>query len=103
MANNDNVDFPRLSRKETLVLEMLVGSARELFGLEMVDNSKGELKRGTVYVTLKRMEDKGLIESRTEARADGEIGIPRRLYRITGHGERVLAAMRAAHAMVFAV
>ena len=100
---SDQTDFLRTSAKETLILEMLVASARELFGLEMVEASKGELKRGTIYVTLKRMEDKGLIESRTEARAVGEIGIPRRLYKITGHGERVLAAMRAAHAIVFAV
>ena len=99
---NDKDNFPRLARKETLILEMLMASAREIFGLEMVEASKGELKRGTVYVTLKRMEDKGLITSRTEARAQGEIGIPRRLYKITGHGERVLAAMRAAHAIVFA-
>jgi PadR family transcriptional regulator, regulatory protein PadR len=103
MQNNDKMDFPRLSRKESLILEMLVSSTCEIFGLEMVKASKGALKRGTVYVTLKRMEDKGLIESRTEARTGGEIGIPRRLYRITGHGQRVLAAMKAAQTMVFAV
>ena len=103
MQNNDQLDFPRLSRKESLILEMLVSSTSEIFGLEMVQASKGELKRGTVYVTLKRMEDKGLIESRTEARTGGEIGIPRRLYRITGHGKRVLAVMNTARDVVFAV
>jgi PadR family transcriptional regulator, regulatory protein PadR len=103
MQNNDKLDFPRLSRKESLILEMLVSSTREIFGLEMVQASAGELKRGTVYVTLKRMEDKGLIESRTEARTGGEIGIPRRLYRVTGHGKRVLEAMNTARDVVFAV
>ncbi len=103
MAQNSNMEFPRLSMKETLILEMLIASSKEIFGLEMVQASEGELKRGTVYVTLKRMEDRGLIESRTEARAGGEIGIPRRLYKITGHGERVLAALRTARAVVFAV
>jgi DNA-binding PadR family transcriptional regulator len=103
MMNKGKVDFPRLSRKEALILEMLVAETREIFGLEMVKASNRELKRGTVYVTLKRMEDKGLIESRIEARSNGEIGIPRRLYKVTGHGYRVLAAMRAAQEMVFAV
>ena len=103
MANNDINEFPRLSRKESIILEMLVSSTREVFGLEMVESSKGELKRGTVYVTLKRMEDKGLIESRTEARPTGEIGIPRRLYRITGHGQRVLSAMKTAQNIILAV
>ena len=103
MANSENEEFPWLSQKEALILEMLVGSAHELYGLQMVDGSQGKLKRGTIYVALQRMEEKGLIESRTEARPDGENGIPRRLYKITGHGQRVLAAMKSAHAMVFAV
>jgi PadR family transcriptional regulator PadR len=85
-------DLPSLSRKEALILEMLVGGGRELYGLEMVDTSNGELKRGTVYVTLQRLQEKGLIESRQEARTAPEIGIPRRLYKITSNGERVFKA-----------
>ena len=102
MANSEKVEFPWLSPKEALVLEMLVASARELYGLQMVEESHGTLKRGTIYVSLQRMEEKGLITSRTEARPEGEVGIPRRLYKITGHGQRVLDAMKSAHAMVFA-
>jgi PadR family transcriptional regulator PadR len=93
--------FPRLSRKEALILEMLIEKLGELFGLEMVEASNGNLKRGTVYVTLQRMEEKGLIESRKEARPEGELGIPRRLYKITGHGQRVLAAREAAQSILF--
>jgi hypothetical protein len=47
IASND--EFPRLSRKETLILEMLLGKG-EMFGLEMVEASAGGLKRGTIYV-----------------------------------------------------
>ena len=51
-----------VSRKELLVLELLVGN-KQLYGLQLVAASKGRLKRGTVYVTLGRMEDKGYIAS----------------------------------------
>jgi PadR family transcriptional regulator PadR len=93
-------DIPSLSRKEALILEMLAGGGRELYGLEMVNASNGELKRGTVYVTLQRMAEKGLIDSRQEARTAPEIGIARRLYSITGYGQRVLSAYQAAHSIL---
>ena len=83
-----NNEFPRLSRKEFLILGMLIGRG-EMFGLEMVETSEGELKRGTIYVTLQRMGNKGYIESREEPRSMPEIGIPRRKYLATGLGERV--------------
>lgn len=85
MSNNN---FPKLSPKEMLILEMLIGKG-EMFGLEMVENANGELKRGTIYVTLQRMGDKGYIESREEPRSMPEIGIPRRKYLATGLGEKV--------------
>jgi len=88
MNDSKNNEFPKLSRKEFLVLGMLIGRG-EMFGLEMVEASEGELKRGTIYVTLGRMSDKGYIESREEPRSMPEIGIPRRKYRTTGLGERV--------------
>jgi DNA-binding PadR family transcriptional regulator len=67
-----------------------------MFGLELVDKSDGALKRGTVYVTLGRMEDKGLVGSRTEARSEGAIGLPRRLYHATSYGLRTLEALETA-------
>ena len=80
-------EFPRLSRKEMLILEMLI-SKGEMFGLEMVEASLGEVKRGTIYVTLQRMNSKGFIDSREEPREFPEIGIPRRKYAATGLGEK---------------
>ena len=88
------MDVPKLSGRERLILELL--SADEMFGLQLVEQSKGALKRGTVYVTLGRMQDKGYVESRTEKQAAGAIGLPRRLYRPTAYGLRVLAAWEAA-------
>lgn len=88
------MDLPRLSSTEHLILELLAGE--EMFGLQLVEQSKGGLKRGTVYVTLGRMQDKGYVESRTEERPAGAIGLPRRLYKPTAHGLRVLKAWEAA-------
>jgi PadR family transcriptional regulator, regulatory protein PadR len=90
-------DLPSLSKKEQLILGLLLGDGvRERFGLEMVEASGGKLKRGTIYVTLQRMEEKGFIESRQEERTAPEIGIPRRLYKATGHGQRVFNAYQLA-------
>jgi PadR family transcriptional regulator, regulatory protein PadR len=81
---------PRLSTTERLILDLLRES--EQFGLQLVDRSEGALKRGTVYVTLGRMQDKGYVESRTEPLPVGAIGLPRRWYRPTAYGLRVLDA-----------
>jgi len=86
--------IPTLSAKERLILELLV-EHYELYGLQLVDSSRRRLKRGTVYVTLGRMEDKGYVTSpREEAPADAG-GLPRRMYRATPLGRRVLEAWTA--------
>ena len=87
------MDIPRLSAKEAEVLRLLIANG-EMYGLEMVERSN-ELKRGTVYVTLSRMGDKGYVESRVEELAPGD-GPPRRLYRATGLGVRAYRAHEAA-------
>ena len=79
--------LPSMSSIESLVLELLRGGER--YGLELVEASGGKLKRGSVYVTLSRMEDKGFVESRQEERPAGAIGLPRRLYRATSYGLKV--------------
>ena len=87
--------LPRLSGTERLIVDLLTAEG-DLFGLQMVERSGGRLKRGTVYVTLGRMEEKGLLESRQEPLPPGAIGLPRRLYRPTGLALRVVAAWRDA-------
>ena len=82
--------LPSMSRTESLVLDLLRG--RERYGLELVDASRGTLKRGSVYVILARMEEKGFVESRQEERTSGPSGLPRRLYRATPYGRKVHGA-----------
>jgi len=86
--------FPRLSDKEYIILNLL-RSGGEAFGLEMVKASQGSLKRGTIYVTLNRMVEKGFIVSRQE-KAPTDPGMPRRYYKITGEGANALKAADAA-------
>jgi DNA-binding PadR family transcriptional regulator len=83
--------IPSLPPKERLILELLSAEG-PLFGLQLVALSRGALKRGTVYVTLGRMEAKGFVRSEQEAIPPGAIGLPRRLYYPTPLGERVLRA-----------
>jgi PadR family transcriptional regulator PadR len=87
-------DVPTLPPKERLILELLASSG-PMHGLRLVETSDGGLKRGTVYVTLGRMEAKGLVASDQETPHPGAIGLPRRIYRVTGLGERVLRAWEA--------
>lgn len=88
-------EFPSLSGKEFTIMELLTNNG-EMFGLEMVDESSGELKKGTIYVTLGRMEEKDLVESYAEERAENENGIARRIYHPTDYGERVFKAQEIA-------
>jgi len=83
--------IPTLPPKERLILELLVAQG-PLFGLQLVALSDGALKRGTVYVTLGRMEAKGYVTSEQEDLPEGAIGLPRRNYSPTPLGERALRA-----------
>jgi PadR family transcriptional regulator, regulatory protein PadR len=84
-------DFKLPSPTEVAVLELLSG--KEMYGLEMVKASD-RLKRGTIYVTLDRMEDKRLVKSRVIEESGPTAG--RRIYSITGHGQQAYAAWRQA-------
>lgn len=83
--------LPRVSAKELLILELLVRE-RGMYGLELVAASDGQLKRGTVYVTLGRMEEKGYITSHQEAAPDTSGGLPRRVYEPTALGKQLFEA-----------
>jgi DNA-binding PadR family transcriptional regulator len=85
---------PTLSAKEHLVLELLVANGPS-YGLQLVGASRGRLKRGTVYVTLGRMEEKGYVESEPDPAAADDLVLPRRIYRPSAYGLKVLEAWEA--------
>ena len=79
--------------KQTIILNLLNNHA-EMYGLEMIAESDGLLKRGSIYVLLNRMEDAGLVKSKMKETPKGEQGPPRRVYEITGQGLRSLVEKR---------
>jgi len=83
-----------LSPLEALVLDLLAAHG-PTYGLDLVARADGRLKRGSIYVTLGRMEQKGLVTSELEIRP-GE-GPARRLYEPTALGLRSLVAARLVH------
>jgi DNA-binding PadR family transcriptional regulator len=91
LVSKNDVRLP--SGKELIVLELLV-ARREMYGLEMVKETRG-LRRGTIYVLLNRMEDRGYIKSK-RVKEEGTPGMPLRVYSITGLGQKAHAAWRQA-------
>ena len=74
-----------LSPKSIAILKILA-PGEELYGIQIMERSKGVLGRGTIYVTLAYLEEQLLVSSRQETVA--AVGqIPRRLYRITDVGK----------------
>jgi PadR family transcriptional regulator, regulatory protein PadR len=90
MAKNDRL--PSISTTESLIIDLLHDGER--YGLELIEASNRRLKRGTIYVTLARMETKGFIVSRQEERRAAAIGLPRRMYRVTPYGLKVHKAYK---------
>ena len=100
-----NSPYPRaltVSPKELLILDLLA-HAGQLYGLQLVAESKGQLKRGTVYVTLGRMQDKGYLTATPEDAPPAVGGMPRPVYRLTSLGRRMLRTWRSETARVMPV
>ncbi|HGX92321.1 MAG TPA: PadR family transcriptional regulator [Candidatus Tenderia sp.] len=98
----------KLSLTEAVIAHLLRESMTPLFGLELVRRSSGgelKLKKGTVYVTLERMEKKGLVTSILETSPppqlkEGDFFVPRRMYTLTPKGQEALKALENAVAQI---
>jgi PadR family transcriptional regulator, regulatory protein PadR len=71
-----------------VLLVLLEAPGDEVFGYELT--IAAGLPTGTVYPILKRLENEGWLEGRTETvgEREGGRGRPRRYYRLTGLGQR---------------
>jgi DNA-binding PadR family transcriptional regulator len=76
----------KLTQKQFVALTLLV-RYKEMYGLDLTEQSEGQIKLGTVYTILHQLEDMGLVTSRQEENPQPETRIPRRLYRATPEGE----------------
>jgi DNA-binding PadR family transcriptional regulator len=97
MSTKSLLEMPHLNRTEATILDVLLGQgSRELYGLEIVNGSNGRITRGSIYVILSRMVEKGLVESRPEPAPERAGGLPRVMYKPTGLGLRAYRAWAAA-------
>lgn len=82
----------RISAIDEDVLTVLLG--RELYGLEILDqlnlDRPSELKFGSLYPALNRLEKKGLVSWKWGDEVDESGGARRKYYKVTGLGARSL-------------
>ena len=90
-----------LSKKELCILTIMDDARGGLYGLEIARKSEGAIGRGTVYVTLARLEQQRLVESQQAEKPPGHLAVhPHRFYSLTPKGRRVLRANESAIAML---
>ena len=80
---------------EMVVMKILQGKGQGAYGLEIVAASKNAVKRGSVYVLLGRLEEKGFVRILKTKAPTGYDGPPRPQYQLTAEGVRVMAAAEA--------
>ena len=91
----------------TAMLVLALLKEREMYGYQIIEelerrsNQVFQLKEGTLYPLLHSLEKEGLVSARE---AQSPTGRPRRYYRITGEGLKVLEEKRTEwHAYAHAV
>ncbi len=70
---------------EAMILSLLRERSDGAYGSQLVYDSDGKLKRGSVYTLLGRLEQAGFVKSKEEPAQD-EYALPRTRYKITGAG-----------------
>ena len=75
---------------EMVVMRILQSNPLGAYGLEIVMESKGAVKRGSVYVLFGRLEEKGFVRVLTSKKERDTLGPTRPQYRLTAEGTRVL-------------
>ncbi len=88
MKENVQNNLPEMEAK---VLKLVI-ELKNPYGLQLVEASNGQIKRGSAYTLLKRLENKGLISSSTKERNSKQLGIDLRCYQVTYEGIAVYDA-----------
>ena len=88
---------PRMTSQTLKVLATMLGApAVQWYGFGLIEKTK--IKSGTLYPILIRLEKAGWLDSRLEDVDPHEVGRPpRRLYSLTGEGERLARQELDAH------
>ena len=90
----------RLGEYELMVMLSVLQRRDDAYGVtiaqEMEERSGRSTSRGALYVTLKRLEEKGLLTSRLDRPAEQRGGRRRRYYRATTAGIAAVSEAREA-------
>jgi PadR family transcriptional regulator, regulatory protein PadR len=85
---------------EHMILAAVIRLGEEAYGASILQEIERRARRrvagGSLYVTLDRLERKGLIESRVGEPEPGRGGRPKRFVRITSEGVRAVREVREA-------
>lgn len=76
-----------ITTTEAMILSLLRERRDGAYGSQLVHDSDGKLKRGSVYTLLNRLEQSGFVKSIEDAAQD-DYALPRTRYKITGAGVR---------------
>jgi len=89
--------MPYLGAFEQLILFSVLQLGDDAYGVSIRENLEERTRRtvsvGAIYTTLARLEERGLVRSRTE-KPQGRMGRPRKYYALSRDGAREL---REAH------
>lgn len=89
-----------LGEFEQMVLLAILHLGDDVYGVPIVDEIERRtgrsVARAAVYVTLRRLEKKGLVESWMSDPIEERGGKPRRMVRVRAEGRRLLADSRRA-------
>jgi DNA-binding PadR family transcriptional regulator len=80
---------------EMIVMRILQGAPTGAYGLEIVSDSAGAVKRGSVYVLLGRLEEKGFVRVLPGKKSRDLQAPTRPQYQLTAEGSRVLSVASA--------
>jgi len=82
-------DELNLSKKEALIIHaIMTRPAPQRYGHHLIRTAGSDIKQGTVYVLLGRLEKKGMLTSSTKE--DAVSGVCRRFYEVTPKGLRAM-------------
>ena len=90
MKHRQLKDWP--TKGEMVVMRILQNEPAGMYGLEIVESSNKAIKRGSVYVLLGRLEEKGFVKMQRPKADPTYPGLPRPTYRLTAEGMRVVSA-----------
>jgi len=96
MPSGESVSPNPLSEPAFFILLSLAAGPRHgyavLKDVEEVSGGRVTLSVSTLYTTLGRLQEQGLIERSDDGQEDPAPGLPRKVYRLTSHGQGALSA-----------